>query len=492
MDTRAGRRAAFEEEVLCAGILQVVLDFVGPGHCLNVATVCKAWQASYKRVASVKVAVITKDGRSISIDCTSAMTFLSLAFTSPDSIRRAYNCGLRLSVEACAIAGRYADISTLAAAHELGLPWSASLLNSAALSQRFDVLKWLHIDAECPLPQDICSSAAAGGSVDMLQWLIAAGCDFDAATSYHAALAGHMHVLQFLRGQGCPFDKDCVDAAAERGDLAMVQWLLQQGCPWRKSEVVHIAAESGSIALMEWLLDEHRVGMTVDLMASAAEAGQLAMCQYLREQGCPWGRRVTTSAASGGQLHVLRWLHEAGCPWRVATVMYWAVCSGSDGVEIFEYLLQQGMLPDAEVLTRVLADAGAYGKRALAVWLRLHGTAWPAVLVSDGDVLCWSRDMVAWARAEGCTSPVRESYLDPYSEANRDDRSAASDGSDEFSSCSDTDESSSDHNFDSDASSTLHTGDTSSDDSSDDSSGASSIDTVGYEALDDHDDFDWN
>jgi hypothetical protein len=362
-------------------------------------------------------------------------------------------------------------------------------MNSVARSQRFDVLKWLHVDAECPLPEDICSSAASCGSIEILQWLAAAGCVFDAGTSYYAALAGHMHMLQFLREQGCAFDKDCVDAAAERGDLAMVQWLLQQGCPWRKTEVVHIAAKSGSIALMEWLLDAHRLYMTVDLMASAAGAGQLAMCQYLREQGCPWNSRIVRDAALARQLEVVRWLREAGCPWRSNYATVFAAQSGS--VDILEYVLQQGTLPEARVMTIALVVAGVHDRREAAVWLRQHGAEWPAVLQHyHYPVMYWPPNMVAWARAEGCTSPVSEFFYDPHGTANTDDvvNDAASASSGEFSSCSDTDEEScSDHNFDSDASSTLHTGDTSSDDSSYEGSDASSIGTVAYEELADMD-----
>jgi hypothetical protein len=87
MDARPFKRAApTADEVLCAGILQDgVLEFVGPGHCLHISPVCKAWQESYNQVAAVTLAVVTRDGRNISFDCTSAMTFLSLAFTSRGS-----------------------------------------------------------------------------------------------------------------------------------------------------------------------------------------------------------------------------------------------------------------------------------------------------------------------------------------------------------------------------------------------------------------------
>jgi hypothetical protein len=34
---------ATSQNPLCAGLLQLVLEFVGPGYCLHAGTVCKAW-----------------------------------------------------------------------------------------------------------------------------------------------------------------------------------------------------------------------------------------------------------------------------------------------------------------------------------------------------------------------------------------------------------------------------------------------------------------
>jgi hypothetical protein len=143
MTSRASKRAApVDKHVLCAGVLRDVLELVGPGHALYVSTVCKAWHNRYQQVTAVTLAVVTRDGRSLSIDSTPATTFLSAAFSSPATVRWARRCGLRLKGEACAyIAGRYADISTLAEAHALGLSWSATLLNSVAAAQKLEALE---------------------------------------------------------------------------------------------------------------------------------------------------------------------------------------------------------------------------------------------------------------------------------------------------------------------------------------------------------------
>jgi hypothetical protein len=55
--------------------------------------------------------------------------------------------------------------------------------------------------------------------------------------------------------------------------------------------------------------------------------------------------------------------------------------------------------------------AGAHGHIAAVQWLRtVHDTPWPAVLSDSygSQLLEWRGPVLAWARAEGCTSPVTE------------------------------------------------------------------------------------
>jgi hypothetical protein len=59
-----------------------------------------------------------------------------------------------------------------------------------------------------------------------------------------------------------------------------------------------------------------------------------------------------------------------------------------------------------ESLTAMLNAAGSHGHLAAAQWLRQQGAAWPAVLRVNRDYW-WSGAVLAWARAEGCTSPTR-------------------------------------------------------------------------------------
>jgi hypothetical protein len=123
------------------------------------------------------------------------------------------------------------------------------------------------------------------------------------------------------------------------------------------------------------------------------------MCEYLHAEQCPWSELESDEAAKNDQVHTLRWLHEHGCPWDCDSVCMRAAASGS--VEVLEYLQQHDLMSTPKLLTRMLNTAGAYKKLAAAQWLRQQGAGWPRVLCWE-----WSQEMLAWAEAEGCTSPV--------------------------------------------------------------------------------------
>jgi hypothetical protein len=55
------------------------------------------------------------------------------------------------------------------------------------------------------------------------------------------------------------------------------------------------------------------------------------------------------------------------------------------------------------VLTEALDYAACSSKLAAAKWLRQQGAQWPTAFRMWPS---WSPEVVAWARAEGCTTPI--------------------------------------------------------------------------------------
>jgi hypothetical protein len=127
------------------------------------------------------------------------------------------------------------------------------------------------------------------------------------------------------------------------------------------------------------------------------------MCAYLYAGGCPWSTRACNEAASNGHADTLRWLHEHGCPCNTNDDIHLSAARGGSG-DALVFLQQQGIVFTADMLRPMLNAAGAHSKLAAAAWLREQGAQWPAALRWNRQQ--WSDDAVAWARAEGCTSPL--------------------------------------------------------------------------------------
>jgi hypothetical protein len=130
---------------------------------------------------------------------------------------------------------------------------------------------------------------------------------------------------------------------------------------------------------------------------------QLPALQFFRAEGFTKDAALCTVAARAGNVECLRSLHELGYNWNdgeYGRISSHAAAGGS--AEVLAYLQQHGVVLTAEKLTDLLNTAGAAKKPDAAKWLRQQGAEWPPVLK-------WPRKMVAWARANGCTSPTQES-----------------------------------------------------------------------------------
>jgi hypothetical protein len=112
-----------------AGILRQVFTFL-PGSWLFLGAVCIEWATIYASTAAKQVRSFTLHGISRLVTCGAKTTLYSAAIVSPAAARLACECGLanmlshnsRLQVAA----GLHADIQTLTALRELGMPLSAS------------------------------------------------------------------------------------------------------------------------------------------------------------------------------------------------------------------------------------------------------------------------------------------------------------------------------------------------------------------------------
>jgi hypothetical protein len=319
------------------------------------------------------------------VTCSATSTLYSAVVGSPATARLALSWGLLAigNQNLHMVAGLHADIPTLVALAELGMPHSNVAVLAAALSGRLHILQHLLDTKVWPKPRVLGHYAARSGSVSMLNWL--------KAQSW------------------CPFDDYTCDGAAIGGHLAILQQLRSDGCEWDVESIACYAACSGSIELVEWLRQQG-IAINAEVLAWAAGSGHIALCEHLRSRGCDWDADACNEAASYGDVNMLRWLRERGCPCNAGEVCISA--ARHNFTDILDYLIEQGEQLSAEVLTNTLNCAGTHNQLRAAQWLRQHGANWPAVLIHDvmGDghsaLMQWHSDTLAWARAEGCDSPV--------------------------------------------------------------------------------------
>jgi hypothetical protein len=332
------------------GILQRVLSYVGPGHWWFVSTVCSLWRDFYQQLASVQMVGYDEFEHKVNITCTPQTTLCSAVFASGSRVRLALKA-LSCTQEHCQVlAGRYANAEALVAARELGM-------------------------------------------------------SFTLATMCGCAFCNKLAVMQFLRAQRCAWDGYVCETAAERGFFEMLRWAREHGCPWFDNDILEAAASSGNIEMVAWVKQRPDVICSSREILRAAANGHIAMCAYLRSEAVPWHDLACYAAAAGAHADTLHWLQEHGCPCDAPSTELCYRAARGGGVDVLSYLQAEGFLDNVQLLSYLLKVAGAHNKLAAAQWLRQQGADWPAVLLDYNTK--WFGDVLAWARAEGCTSPTQ-------------------------------------------------------------------------------------
>ncbi|PNH05840.1 hypothetical protein TSOC_007861, partial [Tetrabaena socialis] len=184
-------------------------------------------------------------------------------------------------------------------------------------------------------PQDVraCWQAAAKpDALPRLQWLRQRGYPFSQEVAHSAAGGGNMEALQYVLVQGGVnyADGGLMDSAAQGGHVAIMEVLHARGVP-AGSRAIERAVGGGHLPAVAWLVE--RLGadtaLTVGVFKDAVEAGSMALMVWLRERGCPWDAAVFAAAARHGSEEQLEWLAEQGCPMGDNGLPYGeAVCAG--------------------------------------------------------------------------------------------------------------------------------------------------------------------
>ncbi|KAF4142663.1 Ankyrin repeats (many copies) [Phytophthora infestans] len=127
-----------------------------------------------------------------------------------------------------------------------------------------------------------------------------------------AAAGGHMEMLQWIYDQsygGC--SDNALEGAAKNGRLDMVQWLVEKGITKGSREAVQAACSEGHLSVVRWLLERGNVPYPHFAMNCAVRQGHLNIVKYLGEVGIASAPSLMLiDAAMNGHLHLIKWLLE--------------------------------------------------------------------------------------------------------------------------------------------------------------------------------------
>ena len=262
----------------------------------------------------------------------------------------AYARGSTVDVCVANIAASHGHLHVLKWLFSVKCEFNESTCYSSARKGHQQCLEYLRV-VGCQWDELTCSAAARWGHFTLLDWAMRQGCDFGrrvvdaAAEGGHlsiltyvescirlryqsvevsdksslctaAATGGHVHVLQWaLENDRCIWNADTVRMAALNGHLHVFEWGMANGCyMYRGVSVMRWAARGGYVALLDWLLAN---GFIADarITVLAVCRGHLQVLQWAYNRQLPlFNKKTWAAAVSRGDPAMLQWLREKGCP----------------------------------------------------------------------------------------------------------------------------------------------------------------------------------
>jgi len=142
----------------------------------------------------------------------------------------------------CARAAEYGHLEILQWARSMGCKWSHWTCTLAARNGHLDVLIWTQNQRQpCEWNERTCSSAAAGGHFDILIYL-------------RTGTANGVQASPDFKP--CPWDKSVTRAAVAAGSLRILTWSLANGCDWDYRKCKDLAKSRENSGILEWIKTE--------------------------------------------------------------------------------------------------------------------------------------------------------------------------------------------------------------------------------------------
>ena len=212
-------------------LLSKCFSFVGEGHYIYVAGTCRSFCDAYKMYLQQTEAELTATNFDATVE----------------SVARLQMKLIELNIDV----QDHDDKLIIELYGKKVLDFWIGVIRRATYKGNLDVLVWKkninpgewhrRVDRNRYFSKSVCSVAARGGQLKVLQWLRSENggkCHWAEATSRVAASEGHIELLKWAHQNGCPWNEGTCTGAARNGNLELLKWVRKKGCPWDAGMVI--------------------------------------------------------------------------------------------------------------------------------------------------------------------------------------------------------------------------------------------------------------
>ena len=182
--------------------------------------------------------------------------------------------------EIMSFAARNGNLEMLEWLQKHHCPLDLKTFSKAAKGCHVQVLYWLQESYGWDASDRTCEAIVSTGRSDILQWALQSGCPWDARCAYTSARHGHADMFRWIwfNRESSPIDMDSLcSGAAFGGHLELLQLAREYRCPWDE-RTCKCAVRTGKLEILQWVR-ENRCPWDARTCSAAAKYGHLHILQ---------------------------------------------------------------------------------------------------------------------------------------------------------------------------------------------------------------------
>ena len=218
----------------------------------------------------------------------------------------------KINIQNCAyIAANKGQLNVLDYLLKNGCEFNELVGCEAILGNQFETLQWL-LNKFSWDGLKLCSTAAKTGNLLILQFLHKNQIQWNHFVSIEAAKGGHLELLKWALENGCEYNLKTWFNAAKYGHLEVLKWAKLKDFTYISHFIIPVgAAQNGHLEVLKWTF-ENGYNLHYITGMAAVKYGHLEVLKWLHIKECEFNEKTFGSAIIGNHIEILKWFQENG------------------------------------------------------------------------------------------------------------------------------------------------------------------------------------